>query len=70
MGKEVHEIKEIYAKGGQAGIANQVLKPVRKKITQVVVYLTLDMTVLEENLEDPQHSLMPLITDYEPSTSD
>ncbi|KAK4520165.1 RAS2 protein [Mucor velutinosus] len=70
MGKEVHEVKEIYAKGGQAGIANQVLKPVRKKITQIVVYLTLDMTVLEKNLDDPQHALMPLITNYEPATSD
>ncbi|KAL9551964.1 hypothetical protein MBANPS3_004014 [Mucor bainieri] len=69
MGKQVHEVKEIYAKGGQAGIANQVLKPVRKKITQVVVYLTLDMAVLEKNLDDPQHPLMPLIIDYEPATS-
>lgn len=68
MGKGVHEVKEIYAKGGQAGIANQVLKPVRKKITQIVVYLTLDMTVLEKNLDDPQHALMPLIIDYEPAT--
>ncbi|CEP19528.1 hypothetical protein [Parasitella parasitica] len=66
IGKDKQSVKDIFKKNGQNGVANEVLRPFRKKITQVAAYLTLDMTMLEENSSGVE---MPLVIDYE-ATSD
>lgn len=68
IGKDKQGVKDIFKQGGQKGVAKYVIKPIQKKTTTVVAYLTLDLTVLEEDSSDPNHALMPLIIDYEATT--